>query len=50
MPGTAGYTPQGPEGKVYATQAIAGIGPEWKRYTVSFESSGGAAVGAIAMP
>jgi alpha-L-arabinofuranosidase len=31
---------QGPEGKVFAAQSITGIGPEWKRYAASFESSG----------
>ena len=31
---------EGPNGKIYASQAITGIGPEWKRFTASFQSTG----------
>jgi alpha-L-arabinofuranosidase len=31
---------EGPGGKVYGSQIITGIGPDWKRYSASFESSG----------
>jgi hypothetical protein len=31
---------EGPDGKIYARQTIAGIGPEWTRFTASFQSTG----------
>jgi alpha-L-arabinofuranosidase len=31
---------EGPDGKIYARQTIAGIGPEWTRFTASFQSNG----------
>jgi alpha-L-arabinofuranosidase len=31
---------EGPDGKVYGSQTITGIGAEWKRYTASLESTG----------
>ncbi len=31
---------QGPDGKIYASDTITGIGPDWKRFTTTFQSSG----------
>ena len=31
---------EGPDGKIYASQTITGIGPDWKRFTTTFQSSG----------
>ncbi len=33
----------GPDGKIYASQTITGIGPDWKRFTTTFQSSGASA-------